>query len=178
MLACKTENRVYYVLCNDKRQISLLVQCRKQIEKKLRSYELCLGLGTYMLEAWEKWRQNAISHMSYHFVARFNISKHSTTAQLSYFSPHCRRSMILMPTAPKATAAAATVAAAAYVGGKWRNDKNSLSYIGRACHWLGTMGWDPFYKVVISFVSRSSFCQRHLWKRHTAITISSEWVNV
>ena len=77
MLACKTENRVYYVLCNDKRQISLLVQCRKQIEKKLRSYELCLGLGTYMLEAWEKWRQNAISHMSYHFVARFNISKHS-----------------------------------------------------------------------------------------------------
>lgn len=106
---------------------------------------LCLGLGTYMLEAWEKWRQNAISHMSYHFVARFNISKHSTTAQLSYFSPHCRRSMILMPTAPKATAAAATVAAAAaYVGGKWRNDKNSLSYIGRACHWLGIMGWDPF----------------------------------
>ena len=137
MLACKTENRVYYVLCNDKRQISLLVQCRKQIEKKLRSYELCLGLGTYMLEAWEKWRQNAISHMSYHFVARFNISKHSTTAQLSYFSPHCRRSMILMPTAPKATAAAVAVAAAAYVGGKWRNDKNSLSYIGRACHWLG-----------------------------------------
>ena len=105
---------------------------------------LCLGLGTYMLEAWEKWRQNAISHMSYHFVARFNISKHSTTAQLSYFSPHCRRSMILMPTAPKATAAAvAAAAAAAYVGGKWRNDKNSLSYIGRACHWLGcfsTMG--------------------------------------
>ena len=69
------------------------------------SYELCLGLGTYMLEAWEKWRQNAISHMSYHFVARFNISKHSTTAQLSYFSPHCRRSMILMPTAPRATTA-------------------------------------------------------------------------
>ena len=67
---------------------------------------LCLGLGIwYMLEAWEKWRQNAISHMSYHFVARFNISKHSTAAQLSYFSPHCRRSMILMPTAPKATAA-------------------------------------------------------------------------